>query len=86
MATLADLCLAKGISKIKLANGTELVFRDKVEDNAQPIYVAAPQLDSMPVANERMPTDDELMLYSTDSYDEIREQRKEAILKPSEGN
>ena len=80
VATLADLCLAKGISKIKLADGTEIHFRDKVEENET---IPAP-MPEMPSSSERMPSDDEMLLMSTPFFDEIREERKQAIIPPSQ--
>lgn len=84
MATIADLCLSKGISKIKLPNGTELYFHDRVKENAAPIILSNEINSEIPEITERMPTDDELLLYSTDAFDETREQRKQAILPPSQ--
>lgn len=57
----------------------------KFELSAQPKSVTsqAGQLEAL-TSDIREPTEDEMLLWSTDYYDELRTQRKEATLPPAQ--
>lgn len=64
-----------GIKKLTISNTGEQTFEffDRPFDKFKPSK--ADLLGEMP---DRMPTDDEMLMYSTDEFDRMRDERKEA--------
>lgn len=64
-----------GIKKLTISDNGEKTFEffDRPFDKFKPSK--ADILGEMP---ERMPTDDEMLMYSTDEFDRMRDERKEA--------
>jgi pantothenate kinase len=64
-----------GIKKITISNTGEQSFEffDRPFDKFKPS-----KADIMGEMPERMPTDDEMLMYSTDEFDRIREEREKA--------
>lgn len=64
-----------GIKKLTISNTGEQTFEffDRPFEKFKPFK--ADLLGEMP---DRMPTDDEMLMYSTDEFDRMRDERKEA--------
>ena len=64
-----------GIKKITIGDNGEKSFEffDRPFDKLKPI-----RAEIMGEETPRMPTDDEMLMYSTDEFDRMREERKEA--------
>lgn len=79
LEALMDLCNRKAISYFYQHNeSVEIRFHGKIESNAPQVEVAS----EISAELERMPTEDEMLLYSTPAFDDVREARKQAILPP----